>query len=109
MKKQYLIRFLTLVTALALMIPAAHAGEEDVMEQIAKMTLKEKVGQLFMIRPDALEGRFSPAELEDNSILGTIAVTDEMRAVYAEYPCGGFAKKKKNICVTTAWIWISRR
>ncbi len=97
MKKHYLIRFLTLVTALALMIPATHAGEEDVMEQIAKMTLKEKVGQLFMIRPDALEGRFSPAELEDNSILGTIAVTDEMRAVYAEYPCGGFTLFRKNI------------
>ena len=61
------------------------------------MTLREKVGQLFVIRPDALEGRFGPAELEDNSIVGTTQVTDEMRNVYAQYPCGGFALFRKNI------------
>ena len=86
-----------LILALALFMPAATAEEEDIMAQIESMTLRERVGQLFMIRPDALEGRFSAAELEDNSILGTIAVTDEMRAVYAEYPCGGFALFRKNI------------
>ena len=97
MQNRHYIRLISFITLLALMIPAARAGEEDIMEQIAIMTLKEKVGQLFIIRPDALEGRFSAAELEDNSILGTIAVTDEMRAVYADYPCGGFALFRKNI------------
>ena len=55
------------------------------------MTLREKVGQLFMVRPDALEERFSTAELEDNSITGTTQVSDEMREKYRQYPCGGFA------------------
>ena len=79
-----------------MLIPAACA-EDAVTERMKHMTLREKVGQLFVIRPDALEGRFGPAELEDNSITGTTVVTDEMRAVYAQYPCGGFALFRKNI------------
>ena len=79
-----------------MLIPAACA-EGTVTERMKHMTLREKVGQLFVIRPDALEGRFGPAELEDNSITGTTVVTDEMRAVYAQYPCGGFALFRKNI------------
>ena len=71
--------------------PAVRAEEDPILEKMAGMTLREKVGQLFMIRPDALEGRFGPAELEDNSIVGSTEVTEEMRAVYAAYPCGGFA------------------
>ena len=80
-----------------LLFPAAHAEEDVLLSQLKGMSLREKVGQLFMIRPDALEGRFGPAELEDNSIIGTTKVTDEMRAVYAQYPCGGFALFRKNI------------
>lgn len=80
-----------------LILPAARAEEDAIMRQMKGMSLREKVGQLFMIRPDALEGRFGPAELEDNSIVGTTKVSDEMRAVYAQYPCGGFALFRKNI------------
>ena len=73
-------------------------SEEDaIMAKISEMTLREKVGQLFMIRPDTLEERFGPAELEDNDRIGTTKVTEEMREVYAEYPCGGFALFRKNI------------
>ena len=80
-----------------LICPAAQAEEDAIIRQMEGMSLREKVGQLFMIRPDALEGRFGPAELEDNSIVGTTKVSDEMRAVYAQYPCGGFALFRKNI------------
>ena len=76
---------------------AALAEEDPIAQRIAAMSLREKVGQMFVIRPDALEGRFGPAELEDNSITGTTKVTDEMREVYAQYPCGGFALFRKNI------------
>lgn len=76
---------------------AARAEEDDVLTRMENMSLREKVGQLFMIRPDALEERFGPAELEDNSKIGTTRVSDEMRAVYAQYPCGGFALFRKNI------------
>ena len=91
-------RTAALLSAGMLLIPAALAEEDDpILRRIAGMTLREKVGQMFMVRPDALEGRFGPAELEDNSITGAIAVTQEMRAVYAQYPCGGFALFRKNM------------
>lgn len=75
----------------------AVGAEESVEEQVRSMGLREKVGQLFIIRPDALDGRFDLAELEDNSIVGTTVVTREMREAYAQYPCGGFAIFRKNI------------
>ena len=79
-----------------LAVPAL--GEEDPLAQrVQQMSLREKVGQLFVIRPDALEGRFGPAELEDNSITGATEVTDEMRETYSRYPCAGFAVFRKNI------------
>ncbi|MBQ9300892.1 MAG: hypothetical protein IJ214_10310, partial [Clostridia bacterium] len=80
-----------------LLVPSALAEDDPVARQMKDMTLRQKVGQLFMIRPDALEGRFGPAELEDNSIVGTTRVSDEMCSVYAQYPCGGFALFRKNI------------
>lgn len=91
-------RTFAVLSAGMLLIPGAMAeGDDPILRQISGMTLREKVGQMFMIRPDALEGRFGPAELEDNSIMGTTALTDEMRSVYAQYPCGGFALFRKNI------------
>ena len=80
-----------------LLTPFACAEDDPIALEIQGMTLREKVGQLFMIRPDALEGRFGPAELEDNSITGTTRVSGEMRNTYAQYPCGGFALFRKNI------------
>lgn len=80
-----------------LVTPAVGAEGDPVARQMQSMTLREKVGQLFMIRPDALEGRFGPAELEDNSIIGTTRVSEEMKRTYANYPCGGFALFRKNI------------
>ena len=89
-------------------VPGAQAEEDGMMEKLESMTLREKVGQLFMIRPDALEGRFSPAELGDNSIIGTTKVTDEMKEVYAQYPCGGFALFRKNITAPNQLLAFTR-
>ena len=96
MKRTYLCRSAAALLAALLICPAA-AEEDAVMLNMKNMTLREKVGQLFMVRPDALEGRFGPAELEDNSITGTTQVSDEMVEKYAQYPCGGFALFRKNI------------
>lgn len=98
MKKNWLKKPTAALLSMGLMLlPAARAEEDAVTRQIRRMTLREKVGQLFMVRPDALEGRFGPAELEDNSIIGTTRVSDEMRQTYVQYPCGGFALFRKNI------------
>ncbi len=96
MKKTTMYRGAAALLAMLLIWPAA-AEEDMMMQKMKTMTLREKVGQLFMIRPDALEGRFGPAELEDNSITGTTRVSDEMRETYAQYPCSGFALFRKNI------------
>ncbi len=90
-------KLLALLSMGLLLMPTAMGEEDPVLLQMEKMSLREKVGQLFMIRPDALESRFGPAELEDNSITGTTRMSDEMRQAYANYPCGGFALFRKNI------------
>lgn len=95
MKRHWLTAALLILSLL--MIAAAMAEEDDIAGRVAAMSLREKVGQLFVIRPDALEGRFGPAELEDNGVTGATEVTDEMRETYARYPCGGFALFRKNI------------
>ena len=98
MKKQRISALLAmLAVCVTLAGPCAAAEDDEIWKEISQMTLREKVGQLFVIRPDALEGRFSAAELEDNSILGTVMVTDEMRDMYRQYPCGGFCIFRKNI------------
>ena len=86
-----------LAVCMGFAVPDAAAEDDKIWKEISQMTLREKVGQLFFIRPDALEGRFSAAELEDNSILGTVMVTEEMREEYRRYPCGGFCIFRKNI------------
>lgn len=88
--------FALFLAVLLLGIPWAGA-ENRMEEELKQMTLREKVGQLFVVRPDALEGRFAPAQLEDNNITGTTKVSEEMQEVYRDYPCGGFAIFRKNI------------
>ena len=90
-------RLLAVLSLCMLLCPGARAEEDEIMTEISRMTLREKVGQLFMVRPDVLEERFSPAELEDNDITGTTQVSDAMREAYRRYPCGGFALFRKNI------------
>lgn len=99
MKNRYWLRKQTaaVLSVGLLLLPIARAEEDPIAWTVSSMTLREKVGQLFMVRPDALEGRFSAAELEDNSIVGSTEVTETMRAAYAQYPCGGFALFRKNI------------
>ena len=100
MKRSFcLLRCLSALLPFGMLFCQVHARalEDPIADRISRMSLREKVGQLFMIRPDALEGRFGPDDLENNSITGTTQVTDEMRERYAAYPCGGFAVFRKNI------------
>ncbi len=90
-------RLAAVLSLCMLLCPGAPAEEDEIVRKIGQMTLREKAGQLFMARPDVLEGRFSAAELEDNSIIGTTEVSDALRETYRKYPCGGFALFRKNI------------
>ena len=67
------------------------------MKSIQEMSLREKVGQMFLILPDSLEGKSELAQLSGQVQNGTSEVTRELREVYDRYPCGGFTLLAKNI------------
>ncbi len=78
------------VALLGGMLPAVTAGaaSDAVEAKLTSMTLREKVGQLFVVRPEALD--FEKAS-------GGTALTDAMRQHLAEYPVGGIALFRQNI------------
>lgn len=63
------------------------------------MTLREKVGQLFMIRPDQLDPSISLEEIVNDkaSAKGTKSVNRSMLTTLKDYPAGGFVIFRKNI------------
>ncbi|MBR2699026.1 MAG: glycoside hydrolase family 3 protein [Clostridia bacterium] len=66
-------------------------------EQIlADLTLREKIGQMFIVRPEKLSFEYRGAEpvRVDG---GKTALTDVMRAAYTRYPVGGFVLFAENI------------
>jgi len=88
-KKGLIIVGLLVVCAgivLAVMVPRIHENK-----------LRQKVGMMFIVRPDALDLSIPVEEVEDSKAEGIKEITDEMRAVYDEYPCAGFTIFGKNI------------
>lgn len=63
---------------------------------MAGMTLREKVGQLFVIRPDSLTS-LSQEQIVDVSGYGVTEMTEELRESLNQYPVGGIAMFGKNI------------
>lgn len=68
-----------------------------VLDRLAAMTLQEKVGQLFFVRPDALDPAQTQEQINDANAAGVTELTDEMNAVLAKYPVGGVVLFGKNI------------
>lgn len=64
---------------------------------LAAMTLRQKVGQLFLVRPDALEPALSQEEIDDADARGVTEVSDSMRDFLQQYPVGGVVLFGKNI------------
>ena len=63
---------------------------------ISSMTLREKVGQLFVIRPDQLEISLSPEQIHDTRKFGVKSISPLMRQTMKQYPAGGFVIFAKN-------------
>ena len=61
------------------------------------MTLEEKVGQLFIIRPDALDLTQTPEQIKDPYAEGVTELSSAMADVLYKYPVGGIALFGKNI------------
>ena len=95
MRRISLTRALAGLTALLmLMAPLALAEQAMTPESLlAQMTLRQKVGQLFLIRPEHL----SLNSEKKRTGGGHTAVNDAMRRAYADYPVGGFVLFAGNI------------
>ena len=70
---------------------------DPVDELLAGMTLEEKVGQLFLIRPESLCVELTPQQVHDASDFGVTTWTEEMTERLAEYPAGGIVLFGKNL------------
>ncbi|MBQ3276766.1 MAG: glycoside hydrolase family 3 protein [Oscillospiraceae bacterium] len=83
-------------------VMAAETTEKEAAEIYIRgymndMTLRELVGQLFFIRPDALDPNQTQAEINGTSRHPVREVTEELRAALRAYPVGGIALFGKNI------------
>ena len=72
------------------MLPSAFSEEatDAVEAKLATMTLREKVGQLFWVRPETLDFSLNPEKK---------TLTQTMRQNLEQYPVGSIAVFKKNI------------
>lgn len=65
--------------------------------QIKQMTLHEKIGQLFVIRPESIDNSLSLEQVHTATQNGVTKITNDIINCYNEYPAGGFALFQKNI------------
>ena len=77
--------------------PQQTEPSQAVAGRLAGMTLREKVGQMFFVRPDALDPAQEQEQIDDADADGVTALTDAMSAVLADYPVGGVVLFGKNI------------
>lgn len=61
------------------------------------MSLRECVGQLFVIRPESIDKTLSKEDAYYTSKVGTKSVNKTMKEYYKKYPAGGFILFPKNI------------
>ena len=66
-------------------------------ELLAKLTVQEKVGQLFLISPDALDTTQTPQQRQDPNQPGLTQVDASARNVLKDYPVGGFVYTAKQL------------
>ncbi len=78
-----------------------YSPEEDpekfIKATIENMTLEEKIGQLFIVRADALETGYDNKTVNDDTIGGVTYVDEMMVKALKKYNVGGITLKEKNI------------
>lgn len=70
---------------------------DPIIAMLQEMTLRQKVGQLFIVRPDALDASQTQEEIDEIKREGVTELTAEMAEMLEEYPVGGIAMFAKNI------------
>ncbi len=93
---------LTLAAALLLLgcsaAPQGKAASAESAVQTPDLTLEQKVGQLFIVRPDALDPEaYTPEQCNDVKAEGVTQINDSIRANIKKYQVGGVCQFGKNI------------
>ena len=80
-------------------LPESTAPEavDPLTARLEAMTLEEKVGQLFLVRPDALDFSQSQAAIDDPNLPGVTGISDTLAEALESYPVGGIVLFGKNL------------
>lgn len=100
-------RYVLLALVVCILAGCKSGGSAAIEKQLQEMTLREKVGQMFIVRPEALDPEAyynSPTDLTKISLQ---EVNDRMRETAAKYPMGGivlYANNIKNPAQLTSFV-----
>ena len=89
-----------LLSALSLLLSCSQAASgqgSTVEKQLKTMSLKEKIGQLFIVRPEAFDPEIQWVTGEDLAPYAVRSVNARMAATNQEYPVGGILLYAHNI------------
>ena len=89
-------RIITHFIALSIVFSLS-AADSKVADIIKKMTLREKIGQLFVISPEYLNPPLLQKERDLKKNIGLTELTQEEMDFYKKYPAGGFVLFAKNV------------
>ena len=78
-------------------VPLPSAAPSVAPTPDSALTLEQKVGQLFIVRPDALDLTLAQETINDAKADGVTELTDAMRDALRTYPVGGICQFGKNI------------
>ena len=78
-------------------LPTPEVLSVDVEQLLANMTPEEKVGQLFFVRPDALDPNQTTAQINDSDAAGVTEMSVTIGNMLVRYPVGGVVLFDKNI------------
>lgn len=76
------------------MEPVTAGSAQELLDQLST---QEKVGQLFLVRPDALDLSLTTQQLEDPQAAGLTQVARDQLTALKDYPVGGFVLFGKNL------------
>lgn len=77
--------------------PETTVLSDPLEEMLAEMTLRQKVGQLFLIRPDALDPAQTQEQILDPYAAGVTEMPGSFADMLAQYPAGGIVLFAKNL------------
>lgn len=89
-------KIISLILFFFLIISTTSFNNDIILQNLSKLTLREKVGQLFVVCPDAIDPDLSLIDVNSGK-KGIKKITREMKNYYKKYPAGGFIIFDKNL------------